>query len=37
MTLTAGIESAICQEIDEIEHVVDVTDHASGDQPFYKE
>jgi Fe/S biogenesis protein NfuA len=36
-TLTAGIESAICQEIDEIEHVVDVTDHNAGEQPFYKD
>ena len=36
-TLTTGIESAICQEIDEIEHVVDVTDHLAGDQPFYKD
>lgn len=35
-TLTAGIESAICHEVDEIEHVVDVTDHGSGEQPFYK-
>ncbi len=29
-TLSAGIEQAICQEIDEIEHVVDVTDHEAG-------
>ena len=36
-TLTAGIESAICQEVDEIEHVVDVTNHQAGQQPFYKE
>ena len=36
-TLTSGIESAICQEIDEIDHVVDVTDHESGQEPFYKE
>ena len=36
-TLSAGIEAAICQEIEEIEHVVDVTDHESGEQPFYKE
>jgi Fe/S biogenesis protein NfuA len=36
-TLTAGIESAICQGVAEIEHVVDVTDHESGRQPFYKE
>ena len=36
-TLSAGIEQAICHEIDEIEHVVDVTDHGSGQEPFYKE
>ena len=36
-TLSAGIEQAICHEIDEIEHVVDVTDHQSGEEPFYSE
>jgi len=36
-TLSAGIEQAICQDVDEIEHVVDVTDHGAGQQPFYKE
>ncbi len=36
-TLSAGIEQALCQEIDEIEHVVDVTDHGAGQEPFYKE
>ncbi len=36
-TLSAGIEQAICQEIDEIEHVVDVTDREAGEQPFYQE
>jgi Fe/S biogenesis protein NfuA len=36
-TLSAGIEQAICSEIDEIEHVVDVTDHDSGQEPFYKD
>ncbi|HSL16956.1 MAG TPA: iron-sulfur cluster assembly accessory protein [Methylomirabilota bacterium] len=36
-TLSAGIEQAICQEVDEIEHVVDVTDHGAGQQPFYRE
>lgn len=36
-TLTAGIEQAICQEVDEIEHVVDVTDHQAGEQPFYQD
>jgi len=36
-TLSAGIEAAICQEVEEIDHVVDVTDHGAGQQPFYKE
>lgn len=36
-TLSAGIEQAICHEVDEIEHVVDVTDHESGSEPFYKD
>ncbi len=36
-TLSAGIEQAICHEIDEIEHVVDVTDHHAGQEPFYSE
>jgi Fe/S biogenesis protein NfuA len=36
-TLSAGIEQAICQEIDEIAHVVDVTNHEAGQQPFYSE
>jgi len=36
-TLSAGIEQAICSEIDEIEHVVDVTDHDSGQEPFYQD
>lgn len=36
-TLSAGIEQAICEEIDEIVHVVDVTDHEAGQQPFYKD
>ena len=36
-TLSAGIEQAICHGVDEIEHVVDVTDHDAGQQPFYKD
>ncbi len=36
-TLSAGIEQAICHEVDEIERVVDVTDHAAGEQPFYQD
>jgi len=34
-TLSQGIEAAITQEVAEIEHVVDETDHGAGDQPFY--
>ncbi len=34
-TLSQGIESVITQEVAEIEHVVDETDHTAGDQPFY--
>jgi Fe/S biogenesis protein NfuA len=34
-TLKQGIESVIKEEVDEIEHVVDETDHADGDQPYY--
>lgn len=36
-TLSAGIEQAICNEVDEIQKVVDVTDHSAGQQPFYKD
>ncbi len=35
VTLTQGIEVAIKDAISEIEHVVDVTDHASGADPYY--
>lgn len=34
-TLRQGIEVAIKQSVPEILEVVDVTDHASGDSPFY--
>jgi Fe/S biogenesis protein NfuA len=34
-TLTAGIEAAVVEAIPEIRRVVDVTDHASGANPFY--
>ena len=36
VTLTQGIEVAILDAIPEIEKVVDVTDHASGTNPFYE-
>lgn len=35
MTLRQGIETAIKQNIPEITEIVDVTDHASGENPFY--
>jgi Fe/S biogenesis protein NfuA len=36
VTLKSGIEVAITQAIPEITHVVDVTDHTSGDNPYYE-
>ena len=35
MTLRDGIESAILANIPEITEVVDTTDHAAGENPFY--
>ena len=35
MTLTEGIKSAIEEAIPEIDQVVDVTDHAAGENPFF--
>ncbi len=35
MTLRQGIESAILENVPEVEQVVDVTDHAAGANPFY--
>jgi Fe/S biogenesis protein NfuA len=35
MTLTEGIKAAIEDAIPEIDRVVDVTDHAAGENPFY--
>jgi Fe/S biogenesis protein NfuA len=35
MTVTAGIESAIREHIPEVTTVEDVTDHASGENPFF--
>ncbi|HCB34454.1 MAG TPA: hypothetical protein DEP66_03495 [Acidimicrobiaceae bacterium] len=34
-TVTAGIERTLREVIPEIEHVVDATDHASGDNPYF--
>jgi Fe/S biogenesis protein NfuA len=36
VTLDQGIESAIVGAVPEIERVVDVTDHASGESPYYE-
>jgi Fe/S biogenesis protein NfuA len=36
VTLSQGIEVAILDAIPEITEVVDVTDHASGDNPYYE-
>ena len=35
-TLDQGIESAILQAVPEIRQVVDVTDHAAGESPYYQ-
>ena len=35
MTLRQGIERAILDAIPEVDEVVDVTDHALGENPFY--
>jgi Fe/S biogenesis protein NfuA len=36
VTLSQGIEVAILDSVPEITEVVDVTDHASGDNPYYE-
>ncbi|HSG80021.1 MAG TPA: NifU family protein [Acidimicrobiia bacterium] len=36
VTLSQGIEVAIIQSVPEITRVVDVTDHSSGDNPYYE-
>jgi Fe/S biogenesis protein NfuA len=35
MTLRQGIETALLEEVPELTRVLDVTDHESGDNPFY--
>jgi Fe/S biogenesis protein NfuA len=35
-TLTQGIANVITSEVDEIQNVVDETDHESGTQPYYQ-
>ncbi len=37
MTLSQGIEKALVEAIPELSAVIDVTDHASGTNPFYSE
>ena len=34
-TLTEGIRASILEAVPEIKDVIDVTDHSSGEQPFY--
>ncbi|MEA2376092.1 MAG: Fe/S biosis protein NfuA [Thermoleophilaceae bacterium] len=36
VTLDQGIESAILQAVPEVQRVVDVTDHASGTDPYFQ-
>jgi len=36
VTLTQGIEVAILDAVPEISSVIDVTDHAAGDNPYYE-
>ena len=36
VTLDQGIESAILESVPEIRQVVDVTDHAAGENPYYE-
>jgi Fe/S biogenesis protein NfuA len=35
MTLTEGIKTAIEDAIPEITQVIDITDHAAGENPFF--
>jgi Fe/S biogenesis protein NfuA len=37
MTLSSGIEKSLKEAIDDLAEVIDVTDHASGVNPFYSE
>lgn len=36
LTLTEGIKATIEKEIEEIREVVDITDHAQGENPYYE-
>jgi Fe/S biogenesis protein NfuA len=35
MTLKQGIETTLLEEVSELTRVIDVTDHAVGENPFY--
>lgn len=35
-TVKQGIETAICQAVPEVHTVLDVTDHAAGENPYYQ-
>jgi len=35
MTLRQGIETALLEEVPELTKILDVTDHGSGENPFY--
>ncbi len=35
VTLKQGIETTLKQELPEVRHVIDATDHASGENPYY--
>ena len=37
VTLSQGIESTLRQAVPEVEKVIDVTDHASGGNPYYEQ
>ena len=34
-TVTAGIEKTLTELIDGVEHVLDITDHTSGENPYF--
>ena len=36
MTLRQGIETTLLEEVPELTRMLDVTDHGSGDNPFYR-
>lgn len=36
VTLKQGVEVMILESVPEVQNIVDLTDHASGDQPFYE-